>query len=993
MKKVLLGLLLWAVSFLCNAQVELQVMTAYNHFENKHYEEAWKLSHELMSQYQLDADSEELASMILRQSVWPYAQELEQNGSRGCYEAIDVLRKTKEYCDEKHDSVITLNEALLWYKLASSLYLRNADSAYICLDSARVLFGKIESHKDVASCLATMASLKKNSGETEKALELYLDAERAAIQSKDTSVWIDVLNRWQNDLYDMGRTKERTAVLNKLLDLEHTCMGLLKGNKYYLTKGDDAKKIGDYQLAEYYYLKVLQRALKEEDLSMQLRGLDAMIYLRYEQKNYADAILYGKKRLVCSKRAGRPQSDFALTYLTVANSYAKCHDKENALLYCDSTSMYVKDDVDQMIRVLNGQCVCLSDIGMNDKALELISSADSLLVTKYGLDDARRCLVLRTKGNTLNRMGRYKDCAAAYRESEQLSLRLYGEQSSEHIVALDGLANILAIAGDIESGAKKYVEMVKILQRKAKEEMGGLSRSERETYWEDFSDKMRFMTSFGIKGEIQSEEFVNTACESLIFSQAFLLESDVSLQDLVDGQGSEVDKERLQVIKNCENQIKKLSKEYETNKDKIAELKKEMARNEQLLCASFEGYEDYVNFLNVTLDDIVEAMPSKSILIDYNDIKKETNHYHAAFVTKKSDGKTALKMVFDWNDVDALLDGAPLDVLYKDYLNDSARALLWDPLSQYVEDGCTIYYVPAGKMHQVSLESFTAPDGKLLSEHYKFVRLSSARELVRKNGKARKPAKARLYGGLKYDMSADSMLAESSKYDLSHLLAETRSDVRGDSLFGQLPNTLEEIDYIASILRTSGVCVTPYSGMQGTEESFLAMSGNSPDILHIATHGFYYTPNEAAAFGYLNGYNDAMMLSGLVMSGGNAAKRGETLAEGVMDGILSAGDIAKMKLRNTDLVVLSACQTGLGKVTSEGVYGLQRAFKLAGVKSIVMTLWNVDDQVTKQFMIQFYKKLVEFKWDRRRAFDAAREHIRGLYPESPYYWAGFVMID
>jgi CHAT domain-containing protein len=143
---------------------------------------------------------------------------------------------------------------------------------------------------------------------------------------------------------------------------------------------------------------------------------------------------------------------------------------------------------------------------------------------------------------------------------------------------------------------------------------------------------------------------------------------------------------------------------------------------------------------------------------------------------------------------------------------------------------------------------------------------------------------------------------------------------------------------------------------------------------------------------YLSGYSDAMLLSGLIMSGGNAAWRGDKIPNGVLGGVLTANDIAKLDLSNTDLVVLSACKSGRGDITSEGLYGLQRAFKKAGVNTLIMTLWSVDDTVTQEFMVAFYNSLVTNNWNKHKAFKAAKKKIRDTYPD-PYHWAAFVMLD
>jgi CHAT domain-containing protein len=216
--------------------------------------------------------------------------------------------------------------------------------------------------------------------------------------------------------------------------------------------------------------------------------------------------------------------------------------------------------------------------------------------------------------------------------------------------------------------------------------------------------------------------------------------------------------------------------------------------------------------------------------------------------------------------------------------------------------------------------------------------------------------------------------------------------MRGDSIYRELPETKKEIDGIESVLKSQRLAVTPYTGISGTEESFLNMSGHAPQILHVATHGFYYTPDAAQKIDYLKGNTDAMTLSGLVMSGGNAAWLGKELPQGVLGGILTAANISRLELSGIQMAVLSACQTGQGKVTPEGLFGLQRAFNKAGVQTLVMSLWNVSDVVTKDFMIKFYENLTLGDWSKRKAFNNAKTYIRSKYSD-PYYWAGFVMLD
>ena len=237
------------------------------------------------------------------------------------------------------------------------------------------------------------------------------------------------------------------------------------------------------------------------------------------------------------------------------------------------------------------------------------------------------------------------------------------------------------------------------------------------------------------------------------------------------------------------------------------------------------------------------------------------------------------------------------------------------------------------------------------------------------------------------------MEEESKCYDQSELAWVMRSEY-GSSGFKDLRKTKEEVEKIGRVLVNNGYDVKIYSKSKGNAESFVALSGKAPSILHIATHGFYYTPEETKDNDFLSGYTDAMSLSGLVFSGGNADWLGKKKADGVLGGVLTAKDIANLNLKGTDLAVLSACKTGQGKATFEGLYGLQRAFKKAGVNTIIMSLWSVDDKVTSEFMVAFYERLADDcnAWNKRKAFEEAREIIRKKYPD-PYLWAAFVMLD
>ena len=139
---------------------------------------------------------------------------------------------------------------------------------------------------------------------------------------------------------------------------------------------------------------------------------------------------------------------------------------------------------------------------------------------------------------------------------------------------------------------------------------------------------------------------------------------------------------------------------------------------------------------------------------------------------------------------------------------------------------------------------------------------------------------------------------------------------------------------------------------------------------------------------------DPLTRCGLLFAGSNIALSGHSndLPEGVQDGILTAKEISLMDLRDADLVVLSACETAQGDITSEGIFGLQRAFKMAGVQTIIMSLWKVNDQATQMLMTEFYTNWICKNQSKREAFKNAQNTVRAKF-EEPEYWAGFILLD
>lgn len=315
---------------------------------------------------------------------------------------------------------------------------------------------------------------------------------------------------------------------------------------------------------------------------------------------------------------------------------------------------------------------------------------------------------------------------------------------------------------------------------------------------------------------------------------------------------------------------------------------------------------------------------------------------------------------------------------------------IWKPIEQYLNGIKTIYFSPSGLLNNIPIEYAKINEQETISEKFNFIRLTSTKNIITYHPYLNiNSNQATLYGDIAYGLTDSTMMSNANYY------SNLRSD-RGQA--GKLEYSKQEIQQISNILKSNGIKVNTFTQKKAVEESFKYIEHNNPDIIHISTHGFYWT-NEQAQNNklFINRINpiieiDPMERCGLLLAGANNALRG-IYNDSIEDGILTADEIAQTDLHNTQLVVLPACNTGLGDYDNEGVWGLQRAFKLAGVKQMVMSLWQVDDEATTLLMKFFYEELFATH-NAVTALKKAQNKMRNIPKYSaPYYWAGFIVIN
>jgi CHAT domain-containing protein len=328
------------------------------------------------------------------------------------------------------------------------------------------------------------------------------------------------------------------------------------------------------------------------------------------------------------------------------------------------------------------------------------------------------------------------------------------------------------------------------------------------------------------------------------------------------------------------------------------------------------------------------------------------------------------------------------------------RTLIWEPLEPFLDGVTSIYFAPAGILHQINLGAIPVSATEILADRFKLHRLVSTRQILEKSRASSDiPTTALVFGGIRYESDSLALSTTNliSKNNESESIATRNRGALGDD-WHFLDGSLKEAISIRKRLERAGAKVNFAEGFAASEGLFktVTQQAPSPGLLHLATHGFFLTALDSTAQSGFSSAKNPMVRAGLIMSGANRVWNGAAPLIGQEDGILTALEISYLDLSGTTLAVLSACGTGQGAIEAgEGVLGLQRAFKMAGAHYVIMTLWNVQDHDAQQFMDYFYEAWLNQKQDIPEAFRRAQKQMRESHtkPFQPSAWAGFILLE
>jgi hypothetical protein len=393
-------------------------------------------------------------------------------------------------------------------------------------------------------------------------------------------------------------------------------------------------------------------------------------------------------------------------------------------------------------------------------------------------------------------------------------------------------------------------------------------------------------------------------------------------------------------------------------------------------------------FGNIHWRDVAQGLKKDEACIEF--VKYTVNSYswcdsapkphYSAMVLLPNDRVPVFVDLFDEDDLLEVYELQPKS--YNIEIGQMLYSKIWGKMQRYIEGKDRVFFSPMGLLNLINIELLTDSTGRTATERFNLYRVSSTRNIIKKN-RNRDIHFVESFGGVDYENAQE--------------YAEMMRSINSRGNWKYLQNTLLEVNQIKNLLKDSGVDVATYTGPRATESAFKQLDGTQADIIHIATHGYYIPQSQRSAIPYFarsentESIQDELFYSGLILSGGQKAWNDSTFKPDNNDGILTAYEISKLDLHNVNLVVLSACETGLGDDLFDGIFGLQRAFKKAGAGAILMSLWQIDDKATSEYMSLFYEKLVE-GYSKHDAYISTVLLLKEKYPDATY-WASFVLLD
>ena len=887
------------------------------------------------------------------------------------------------------------------------------------------------------SCIENLANLYKAMSRNEDAERVYLEtiAMREKLVGKEHYTYASALFNLA-DLYMISGNFEESeslfleskSIWEKAMKKEHPDYALLLNNL-----GSLYSKLNNFEEAERFFqeaISIRARVLGEvhPDYAASVHNL---ALLNENMGNYQKAeSLYLKSKSILEKVYGQTHPFYGTSVNNLGLLYMKMEDFDQAEIYLLEAvkirEKIIGKDHDEYASSLNNLALFYYQIGNYTEAESLLKEAYAIWKKTLGPEHQETTLSLHNLASVYLDLGRYKEAEPLFLEAWQTVSEQLGTAHNYYAIMLNGLVDLYMAMDNLEKAEVHLTELYQNKKGQLDVAFGFLSELEKENFIRNQMEPMvRRIQSSAFR--ISTPSFQTLQYDIALLTKGVQLRTGRSTLEYIlienDSAATAVYQQLLDVRTDLHAQyqlpppkrqrVDSLEMKQETLEKKLARLSKAFRQEEAAagigsteVRASLKQGEAAVEFVH----------------FEYATSNRTDSIIYAAVVLLPDSGKTFFIPLFEEKQLDSLLqtgDQNKASLPHQFYssrgfnrkkvpLSKKLFRLIWEPIDSLLGETTTVYFSPSGLLNRLNIAALPVSKKEILDDRYQLYQLSSTREIALKDMElsAFKNRNALVYGGIQYqhdplpkDLIAAKDLSKGG-IDQNPRGAEKENLIRRSG-WNYLPGTAKEAEEISELLNTAGYDYRVLTRDSATEEVIKAIGsqGDSPRVIHLATHGYFF-PDLSDSITHVEqndpifkSSNNPMIRSGLILAGANHAWKGQSVEEGQEDGILTALEISHLVLPETELVVLSACETALGDIKGkEGVFGLQRAFKLAGAKYLVMSLWQVPDAQTRELMVSFYSKWLTQQMEIKEAFRSAQQELREKY-RNPYFWAAFVLIE
>lgn len=628
--------------------------------------------------------------------------------------------------------------------------------------------------------------------------------------------------------------------------------------------------------------------------------------------------------------------------------------------------------------------------GNFDQALIQLQAANLIYSSTYGDNH------YKTADNQVNiatlyyKKTSYVNAHRFYDRALGIYKKIFSESHPKYVSTLSKKGRTFYAQKDYKNAASTLRESTQMYLSYINNYFPSLSESEKSKYWASIQGDFELFNSLALNFYREDKGIIGDVYNNRLATKAILLNSSVKLKERIMNHGSQDLIEEYQTWLNKKSLLLKAQGMTPADLDSLninlSELRSEINSLEKQLSESAEGFsQNYenraVNWVTVKNKLASDEVGMEVIRFNYFDTEfTDSVIYVGLFISKETRDQPEMVILPNGNDLESKYYSYYQNAIKQKTRDKKSYANYWEYFDAKLRGKNKIYFSGDGVYNQLNPETFKNFDGEYLIDKYTFYFISNTRDIVAQSQK-----------GQTVYTNTTAVMFGNPQFEDENSSGSSNSITPLDAL----PGAELEVNLLDSFLTTNDWVTLKYLGKEASETELKNIE--SPRILHIATHGFFMADETSSRETELVGTeqkpkSNPLLRSGLLFTGAGPLLATENVYKfNQNDGVLTAFEAMNLNLDHTEIVFLSACETGRGEVKSgEGVYGLQRSFLVAGAQNVVMTLFKVDDAVTQKLVTLFYTEWIK-TGNKRSAFNNAKKAILEEYKD-PIYWGSFIMV-